>query len=1240
VIAHDPFTAGEIVVSPKTLKARFGSSLGRRPKRLATIVAAMALAVTAMLAPLPGEAESQAEQLSIWRVFIDNPADIEVLASGDYDLLEGRGDGYLLVLGGNSVAIDLRQAGLRVGLDRTLSPITGVERTVAADGEITLIGADYYGGYRTVEEHYAHLNSVEATYPGLAKVYDYGDSWRKVNNEPNPNDLLAICLTNIGAGDCALSPNSAKPRAVIMAAIHSRELQTAEVAWRLIDELTQNYGSDADITHMMDTTEVWVIPVANPDGREIVETGGNSPYLQRKNANDDLGNCARPPTASNQHGVDLNRNASTDDWGGTGTSSNPCAQTYPGTSAASEPEQAGLEALFAQLWPDQKGAPSAPAPDTATGTFLTLHSYGNLILLPGQTNNLTPNDAQLRALAFRMTHYNGYVAGTGSEILYGTTGTTDDYLYYELGVPSFTYEISPTSGSCSGFTPPYSCIDSVLWPLNRDAILYSVKVAGSPYITSRGPTTTSTGSAATVEQGELLALSAVINDDALGTAPGSFGRPTARPVTAAEYYLDASPLQGNTAAVAMSASDGGFNETTETAQAAIDTAGLSLGEHTVYVRGRNSSGFWGPVQATSFTVTTPTDDPPTADDQSVSTNVDTPLAVTLTGSDPEGAPVTYTVTGGPSDGTLSGAAPNLTYTPDPGFVGSDSFTFVTNDGGLTSPTATVDITVIDPLAGPVFEDDFETDRGWVTNPNGTDPATTGIWGRSNPQQTSSSGIKQRNDTTSGSNAMVTDGRAGNSVGTWDIDNGVTTVQSPPIALPSGVTLELSFDYYMAHTSNSSTADFFRVSVVGDSTSVVLEELGASNDDDAVWQRATIDLTPFAGQNVRLLLAAADAANGSIVEAAVDTLSIDATPIVDNDPPVADPQTATVAEDGSTGITLSGSDPDADPLTYSVTSGPGNGTLSGSAPNLTYTPNGDYNGSDNFTFVANDGLENSAPATVSITVTPVNDAPLAVPVDVSTTEGNPVVVNLSGSDPDGDPLTYSVTNGPTNGTVSGSGANRTYSPATGFSGTDSFVYQVSDGSETDQATVTITVSPDVVGGVVFNDDFETPNGWTTNPFGTDTARRGRWERDNPQATSSSGPKQLNDTTSGVNALVTDNRGGRAGRYDIDGGITSIRSPEILLPAGANLELSFQYYFSHRSNSSTADFFRVTIVGPTSSQVIFEELGANNDDDAAWAQFSGSLSGFAGQPIRILIEAADNANGSLVEAAVDDVVIEAL
>jgi len=114
-------------------------------------------------------------------------------------------------------------------------------------------------------------------------------------------------------------------------------------------------------------------------------------------------------------------------------------------------------------------------------------------------------------------------------------------------------------------------------------------------------------------------------------------------------------------------------------------------------------------------------------------------------------------------------------------------------------------------------------------------------------------------------------------------------------------------------------------------------------------------------------------------------------------------------------------------------------------------------------------------------------------------------------------------------------------------------------------------------LVFSDDFETNKGWTRNPDGTDTASTGRWERANPESTTSSGTKQLGTTVSGVNDLVTGPLAGTAsGTNDIDNGFTSIQSPAIVLPSGGDLTLTFSYYLAHGSNSSSADYLRISIV----------------------------------------------------------------
>jgi hypothetical protein len=178
-----------------------------------------------------------------------------------------------------------------------------------------------------------------------------------------------------------------------------------------------------------------------------------------------------------------------------------------------------------------------------------------------------------------------------------------------------------------------------------------------------------------------------------------------------------------------------------------------------------------------------------------------------------------------------------------------------------------------PQPVTVFFDDFESNLGWTVNPNGTDTATTGLWERGDPAATSSSGTKQLGTTVSGVNDLVTGRLAGATAGDHDIDGGVTSIRSPAITLPSTGTLTLSFSYYLAHATNSSTADFLRVQVVGSTTSTVLEELGAANDDDAVWATASANVSSFAGQTVRILILAADAATGSLVEAAVDDVRI-------------------------------------------------------------------------------------------------------------------------------------------------------------------------------------------------------------------------------------------------------------------------------------------------------------------------------------------------------------------------------
>ncbi|MGC9665011.1 M14 family zinc carboxypeptidase [Planosporangium sp. 12N6] len=451
----------------------------RRRHVLATLMAA-GTAVALVTGPgMPG-AVAGSNQLFIYRVSATSEAAAQRLVDHGFDVLEDRSGSDLYVLGDDATAARLRGAGFRASVAERLAPagwsapstrlVPDAAAPVAAPVDET-----YYGGYHTVRAQHAHLDKVATDHPDLATVVDYGDSYLKTRNTATGYDLKAICLTRRQSGDCALTPSAPKPRFLLMAQIHAREIVTGDLAWRFIDHLAGGYGSNAEVTALLDSTEVWVVPVVNPDGVDLVQQGGNRPYLQRKNLNGS--GCASPPTGSNQVGVDLNRNTASH-WGTSGVSTSRCAQTYPGAAADSEPETQAIESLFRRLYADQRGPnDSDAAPATTRGAMITLHSYAGMNLFPwGWSTRHSANDAPLRAMAARMSQYNGYRYGQPGEILYNASGTSDDWSYGELGIASFTIELA----SCGSFTPAYSCTGTD-WSKNLPALMYVAGKAKAPY---------------------------------------------------------------------------------------------------------------------------------------------------------------------------------------------------------------------------------------------------------------------------------------------------------------------------------------------------------------------------------------------------------------------------------------------------------------------------------------------------------------------------------------------------------------------------------------------------------------------------------------------------------------------------------------------------------------------------------------------------------------------------------------
>jgi Bacterial Ig domain len=197
--------------------------------------------------------------------------------------------------------------------------------------------------------------------------------------------------------------------------------------------------------------------------------------------------------------------------------------------------------------------------------------------------------------------------------------------------------------------------------------------------------------------------------------------------------------------------------------------------------------------------------------------------------------------------------------------------------------------------------------------------------------------------------------------------------------------------------------------------------------------------------------------------------------------------ASTTVDTPVAITLRGTDQQQCELNFAVASGPSNGTLGSignaactpGSPNndtatVTYTPASGYEGPDSFTFTVNDGSLTSSAATVTITVNsePTNTAPTALAGSATTTEDTPVTITLRGTDAEQCDLTFAIASNPTNGTLGSIGnaactagspnndtATVTYTPTTGYTGSDSFSFTVNDGSLTSSpATVSITVNP--------------------------------------------------------------------------------------------------------------------------------------------------------------------------------------
>jgi hypothetical protein len=509
------------------------------------------------------------------RVYYSSRADLQKL-SAHLDIWEIHPEqGYLLALLTQAERQELIQAGYRIEIDIPRNDKLYQPRLV--DPEQTS-GIPGYACYRTLTETYTSAQAIALAHPNLATWTAIGPSWEKANlPSPAGSDLYVLRLTNRAVP-------GPKPKLFIMASIHAREYAPAELATRFAETLLERYGSDPDITWLLDYREIHLLLQANPDGRKQAEKGLiNGDYMWRKNT--DANYCMADTLL---RGADLNRNFPFQ-WGGEdGSSGNECEETYRGPSPASEPETQAVISYIKSEFPDRRTDDlTSPAPDNTSGLFIDLHSYGNLVLWPwGWTESPAPNQTGLEMLGRKLAYLNHYLPEQ-SDRLYATNGTTDDFAYGELGLAAYTIEVG------TDFFQDCATFENTILPDNLPVLVAAAKAAGKPYLEPSGPDILSVSITPTLSTPNNTAqISAFADDTRFSTQNGPMNFHN---IAAAEYTIDTPPWITTTTPIthSMAALDGSFDQTTEYISATIDTRGLSAGRHTVFVRGKNAAGYWG-----------------------------------------------------------------------------------------------------------------------------------------------------------------------------------------------------------------------------------------------------------------------------------------------------------------------------------------------------------------------------------------------------------------------------------------------------------------------------------------------------------------------------------------------------------------------------------------------------------------------------------------------------------------------
>lgn len=467
----------------------------------------------------------------------------------------------------------------------------------------------------------------------------------------------------------------------------------------------------------------------------------------------------------------------------------------------------------------------------------------------------------------------------------------------------------------------------------------------------------------------------------------------------------------------------------------------------------------------TITVEGEDDGDPTTNDVSATTNEDTVVTVNLDATEIDGDNYSFSIVSQPTNGTLGSVNGNqVEYTPNQDFNGTDTFTFeATDDRTYRRNVATATITINAVNDAPVANDITSqvTDENRLmqlditldaTDVDG-DALTYSVVGTNNGTVTvnGSTATYIPNQDWNGEDTFTykaNDGTDDSNTATVTVT--VNAVNDAPVTQNVSFTTDEDTPYTESYIGYVSDIDGDDLTIIG----VTNPTFGT-----ATCEGTDCTYTPY--QDVHGTDSFTYKVNDGELDSNISTVSVTINPV--NDAPIANDVTASTTSRTenmrqSVDITLSVTDADGDDLTISIVSDVSNGTTSLSGSTVTYTPTANYDGTDTFTYKANDGTVDSNIATGTITITDTNQAPIANDMSLSLDREGSIDFTLDASDQDGDSLSKTIVSQPDNGTlVPGAGLNYTYTPDSGYFGTDSFTYKVNDGnSDSDVKTVSFDI----------------------------------------------------------------------------------------------------------------------------------------------------------------------------------------